>query len=87
VSLQELNNNSPLPFTLNLEDGRIIAKIGDAAHFFSSLTEEKRQTNHWTIAIRMLGNALKEPSYLRAATMSMQTALMLDGLLGSSQSS
>jgi hypothetical protein len=31
----------------------------------------------------MLNNALKEPTYLRTATMSLQTALVLEGRLAS----
>ena len=31
----------------------------------------------------MLNNALKEPTYLKTATMSLQTALILDGILAS----
>jgi hypothetical protein len=83
----ELSNNSPLPFTLELEDGRTLTKVGDAAAYFSSLTPGQREASHWKIAIRMLNNALKEPSYLNAATMSLQTALMLDRNLASAHTS
>ena len=60
-----------------------MATVGEAATFFASLTLEQRDKGHWTIAIRMLNNALKEPTYLRTATMSLQTALVLEGQLAS----
>jgi hypothetical protein len=79
--LSELGNRSPLSFPLALVDGNIIETVGDAAVYFSGLTPDQREKSHWTVAIRMLNNALKEPTYLRAATMSLQTALVLEGLL------
>lgn len=83
----EVNNATSLPFTLDLRDGRSIARVGEAAEFFSSLTADQREAGHWKVAIRMLNNAIREPSYLRAATMSLQTALMLDGMLDSAHTS
>jgi hypothetical protein len=85
--LQEVNNATPLAFTLELRDGRSIARVGEAADYFAGLTEDQREASHWKVAIRMLNNAIKEPSYLRAATMSLQTAFLLDGLLGSAHTS
>jgi hypothetical protein len=63
--LLELSNSSPLSFTLELQDGRTVANVGDAAAYFTTLTEEQREASHWKIAIRMLNNALREPGYLR----------------------
>ena len=77
----ELNNKSPLAFPLTLTGGKSIETVGQAAEYFSGLSEDQRERNHWKIAIRMLSNALKEPSYLKAATMSLQTALILDNVL------
>ncbi len=82
-ALSGLSNNSRLSFPLTLTDGTVIATVGEAATFFSRLPLEQRDTSHWTIAIRMLNNALKEPTYLKTATMSLQTALILEGLLAS----
>ena len=48
-----------------------------------TLTPEQREESHWSIAIRMLGNALKHATYLRAATISLQTALAVEALLAS----
>ena len=82
-ALSGLNNNSRLSFPLTLTDGTVIATVGEAATFFARLPLEQRDKSHWTIAIRMLNNALKEPTYLRTATMSLQTALVLEGILAS----
>jgi hypothetical protein len=85
--LLELSNSSPLPFTLELQDGRTVANVGEAAAYFNILTKEQREASHWKIAIRMFNNALREPGYLRAATMSLQTALLLDRNLASAHTS
>jgi len=53
------------------------------AFWFAGLTLEQRDKGHWMIAIRMLNNALKEPNYLKTATMSLQTAFILEGILAS----
>jgi hypothetical protein len=79
----EVNNATSLAFTLELRDGRSIARVGEAAAYLAGLTQDQREAGHWKVAIRMLNNAIKEPSYLQAATMSLQTALLLDGLLDS----
>lgn len=75
----QLSRTSTLPFELGLTDGRTIRTVGEAADFLSALAEDQRQRNHWRIAIRMLDNAFREPAYLMAATMSLQTALVMDG--------
>ena len=80
-ALSGLSNNSRLSFPLALTDGTVIVTVGEAAIFFAGLPPEQRDKAHWTIAIRMLNNALKEPTYLKTATMSLQTALILEGLL------
>ena len=64
-----------------LIDGRKIATIRDASLFFATLTPEERDESHWRIAIRMLGNVAKQPTYMKAATISLQTALVIEGLL------
>ena len=74
---------SPLAFPLTLKSGEVIETVGDAASYFGTLTEEKREHGHWQIAVRMLNHALDQPAYLKTATMSLQTALVLDGLLAS----
>jgi hypothetical protein len=81
-----LSNSSPLSFALELRGGQTIASVGDAAAYFSALTGEQREAGHWKIAIQMLNTAIREPSYLRAASMSLQTALLLDDALLSAHS-
>ena len=83
VQLIDLTNSSPLSFPLMLMDGKSIETVGDAAAYFSGLSEDQREQSYWQIAIRMLNHALKEPTYLKAATMSLQTAFMLQGILAS----
>jgi hypothetical protein len=77
----ELKRHSALSFPVALADGRTISEIGDVANLFESLTEAQRGSSHWSIAIRMLDQALSEPAYLKTATLSLQTALAMDGLL------
>lgn len=81
ATLSDLNEKSALSFPLKLVDGTTIDTVGAAAGYLSALSEEQRGQGHWTIAIRMLNHALKEPAYLRAATLSLQTALLLAGVL------
>jgi hypothetical protein len=79
--LLDLANSSPLAFPLTLTDGKTIATVGEAADYFANLSLDRRDLSHWKIAIRMLNNALKEPIYLKTATLSLQTAFMLEGIL------
>jgi len=81
-----LSWSSDLSFSIPVIDYPTITTVGDAAAYLATLDEERRQRNHWRVAIRMLDIALREPSYLRAATMSFQTALLMDGLTGPIQS-
>ena len=83
--MKALANTSLLSSALTLSEGRTIEDVGGAADYLSSLTEEQREQNHWKVAIRMLNIALKEPTYLRAATMSLQTALILEGTLATAR--
>ena len=77
----KLERHSALSFPIALADGRTIAEIGDVADLFETLTEAQRSSSRWSIAIRMLDQALIEPAYLKTATLSLQTALAMDGLL------
>jgi hypothetical protein len=76
-----LDRASALTFPIALSDGRAVATIGDAANLFETLTDKQRGSSHWSIAIRMMNHALTEPTYLKTATLSLQTALAMDGLL------
>jgi hypothetical protein len=48
---------------------------------FGELTLEQRDAHCWTAAIHMINAAIKEPRYLAAATITLQTALRLSGML------
>jgi hypothetical protein len=66
---------------LTLFDGRTITTVSDAANYFAALSEVERDKYHWRVAIHALDAAIGEPSYLKTATISLQTALTMDGLL------
>ena len=77
-----LDKTSPLPISLVLIDGKTtLATIGDAGAYLSRLSPEQLGKHHWKVAIKLLDSALKEPRYLYAANVTLQTALILDGLL------
>jgi hypothetical protein len=79
--LTEFSTISPLSFPLPLVDGTTVAMIGDAANYVGKLSDEQRPRHHWVVAIRMLDHALREPRYLKTATISFQTTLAMDGVL------
>jgi hypothetical protein len=79
----EITNHTPMPLTFRLVDGRALQSVGEASELFAGLNRDQRERSHWQVAIRMFAHAMTEPAYLKAATMSLQTALLLDGLLQS----
>jgi hypothetical protein len=81
--LPGLTNSSTISFPLTLKGGQTIRTVGDAADYVSSLSAEQRERNYWSVAIKMFKHAIEESNYLTAATMSLQTALLMDGLLES----
>jgi hypothetical protein len=76
-----LDKTSALPIPLVLIDGKTLATIGDAGAYLSRLSAEQLEKHHWKVAIKLLDSALKEPRYFYAANVTLQTALILDGLL------
>ena len=76
-----LTRETALDFEIELVDASTIKTVGDIELYLRKLTEEQQLKSHWGIAVRMFANAMREPAYLKAATMSFQTALALDGLL------
>lgn len=78
-----LSGLSPLTFPITLTDGTTIETVVDASRYFAGLSREQRAKHHWHVAIKMLEYALREASYLKAATMSLQTAFLLEGMLES----
>jgi hypothetical protein len=77
----QINSTSPLPIALTLNDGTMLATVGDAGTYLSRLSEDQFQKHHWKVAVQLLDSALKESRYLYAANVTLQTALVLDGLL------
>ncbi|PDT77072.1 hypothetical protein [Bradyrhizobium sp. C9] len=77
----ELEKRSPLAFPITLKDGRTLATVGDAADYLSALSADQRERGYWKTAIMMFNNAMREPSYLRIATMNMRSALVYDRLV------
>jgi DUF1680 family protein len=76
-----LRRDAPLPFDIQLINGSKVAKVGEAMSYLLKLGQEKPRKAHWDIAIRMFSNAQREPAYLKAATISLQTAFALERLL------
>jgi len=72
---------TPLPFPLELKNGVRLTLVGDAIAYFTRLSGEQQQTHYWQRAIWMFNTAANEPTYLRTATISLQTALLMDQLL------
>ncbi|MGY3445552.1 hypothetical protein [Bradyrhizobium sp. USDA 4473] len=77
----ELEKRSPLAFPIVLKDGRTLATVGDAADYLSALSLDQRERGYWKAAIMMFNNAMREPSYLKIATMNMRSALVYDRLV------
>jgi hypothetical protein len=48
----------------------------------AGLTPEQRETYWWKNASHALNSATKEPQYVKVATLTLQTALTLSGMLG-----
>jgi len=74
----ELEKRSPLAFAIALKDGRTLETVGDAADYLSALNADQRDRAHWKTAIMMFNNAMREPRYLKIATMNLRSALVYD---------
>ena len=76
--------NTPLAFPLRLKPFYIpqtISTLGEATRFLSELPEETRQRGCWKIAIGTLAAAVREPRYIKTATLSLQAALAIERML------
>ena len=71
---------APLAFELVCKDG-VVATVGDAVGLFGKLTPDQHDQHCWKVAIHTVNSAIKEPRYLTAATITLQTALNLSGML------
>ena len=72
---------TPLSFPLELKDGMRLSVVGDVVVYFTRLSRKQQEAHYWQRSIRMFNTAAKEPTYLRTATISLQTALLMDQLL------
>lgn len=79
TDLAQATSAVPLSFPLILLDATTIATVGDAGSLIAGLTEAQRGNGLWRIAAEMLDIATREPGYIRVATLSLRTALLLDG--------
>jgi hypothetical protein len=77
----ELEKRSPLAFPIAMKDGRTLATVGDAADYLSALSLDQRERMYWRTAIMMFNNAMREPSYLKIATINLRSALVYDRLV------
>nr|WP_249159508.1 hypothetical protein [Bradyrhizobium tropiciagri] len=64
-----------------MKDGRTLATVGDAADYLSRLNVDQRERSYWKTAIMMFNNAMREPRYLRIATINLRSALVYDRLV------
>jgi hypothetical protein len=78
--LSQLFSGAPLAFELVCKH-TTLTTLGDVVGMFSELTPEERETYWWSTAIHMVNNAIKEPRYIKAATLTLHTALNLNGML------
>ena len=76
-----LTRETPLNIEIELVDGSTIKTVGDAETYFRNLNAEQHQKSHWDTAVRMFAIAMREPAYLRGATLSLENALALDRLI------
>ena len=60
---------------------RFFPTLGDAAGLCRELTPEQREENCRKVAIHTLNNATKDLRHIKAATIMLQTALDLRGML------
>jgi DeoR/GlpR family transcriptional regulator of sugar metabolism len=70
-----------LAFDLVCDDDTTLITIGDAVRMIARFTPEQREMYWWRNAIDMLNVAIREPSYIVAATVTLRTALTLSGML------
>ena len=75
-----LVSTSPLAFELVCKH-TTLKTVGDAVRAIAELTPEQRETHYWKVAILTLNSAIKEPQYISAATITLQSALNMTGML------
>jgi hypothetical protein len=78
--LSQLSRDTPLAFKLVCNDIRLYT-VRDAVRLVAELTPEQRETYWWKNVSHALNSATKEPQYVKVATLTLQAALTLSGML------
>lgn len=78
--MSPLIGSTPLAFELACTNATLTT-MGNAVRLIAGLTPGQREIHFWKIAIHSLNIAVKEPRYIKAATINLQTALNLSGML------
>ena len=78
--MSQLTSATPLAFPLICKD-TTLDTLGDAVRLLGELTPDERDEFCWHIAGHMVNTAIKEPRYIKAATITLQTALTLNRML------
>jgi|HubBroStandDraft_5_1064220.scaffolds.fasta_scaffold02034_8 hypothetical protein len=78
--LSTIISATPLAFELVCKE-KTLATMGDAIRFVAELAPEQRDQYCWKVAMLSIHSATREPAYIKAATINLQTALNLNGLL------
>jgi hypothetical protein len=71
---------APLAFELACKE-KTLATMGDAIRLIAELTPEQRTQYWWKVAMLSMNCAMREPVYIKTATIDLQTALNLNRLL------
>jgi hypothetical protein len=78
--LSTIISATPLAFELVCKE-KTLATMGDAIRLIAELTPEQRTQYWWKVAMLSMNCAIREPVYIKTATINLQTALNLNGLL------
>ena len=76
---QPIEASSELEFCIRLVDGTVLKTFEDALHFLQSLPPDARLEQHVKITERLIGLAVKDRSFKRAATVAVRTACIIEG--------
>ena len=73
----ELERNSGLAFPIMFRD-QALETVGQAIDLFSKLSPEQASRPYWSRAVLMMQIAIKSRPYLKAATINLETAVILE---------
>jgi hypothetical protein len=78
--LSTIISATPLAFELVCKE-KTLATMEDAMRLIAELTPEQRTQYWWKVAMVSINSAVREPTFIKTATINLQTALNLNGLL------